>query len=267
MANPTRFNVDLTGTSPSNRVEGEYHTLPNKTNRSVATTYGPYYTESLEVYDATTGNKLTRNVHYRCLDVVGIPTAQSGKEICTVIVVTNSNVGNAVRLNYQALGGGYEHTYEAIRLLMDTLLNDARLVGWPSLIDRLPSFNPSHHLHRVGDAIGFEYMVNELERLKSAILLGDEIAHMEILSYVDVAINGLRQLIQDTQNTVAILAITGATDANNSSIAALAQIEQAVAQAEQLTTSVTAATATIDDMLSAQVTSEAEAIALIQQYS
>ena len=267
MANPTRFNVDLSGASPNNRVEGEYHDLPNRTNRSIATTYGPYYTESLEVYDVATGNKLTRNIHYRCLDVVGIPTAQSGKEICTIIVVTGPSVGNAVRLNYQALGGGYEHTYEAIRLLMDALLNDSRLVGWPSIIDRLPSFNPSHHLHRVGDAIGFEYMVNELERLKNAILLGDEIAHMEILSYVDVAINGLRQLIQDTQNTVAILAITGATDANNSAIAALVQIEQVSTQVQQLTTSVASATTTIDGMLAAQVTGEAEAISLIEQYS
>ena len=106
MANPTRYIVDLTGVNPNNRVEGELHSLPNKINRSVAPTYGPYYTESLEVYDATTNNKLTRDIHYKCLDVVGLPTAQSGKEICTILVITNPSVGNIVSINYQALGGG-----------------------------------------------------------------------------------------------------------------------------------------------------------------
>lgn len=267
MANPTRFNVDLTGVNPNNRVEGELHTLPVKTNRSVATTYGPYYSDTLEVFDATTGVKLTKDIHYKCLDVVGLPTAQSGKEICTVLVITSPGVSSNIRLNYQALGGGYERTFEAIKLLMDNLMSDTRPVSWPNILNRPSTFDPSHHLHRVGDAIGFEYMVSELERLKSAVLLGDEIAHMEILTYIDVSISGLKQLIDDSQNTVTLLAITGATDANNSSTAALSQINALVVEVNQAILDVDGALVTVQGLLNDQQNSEAQAIALIQQYA
>lgn len=267
MANPIRFNVDLTGVNPDNRVEAEVHTLAVKINRSVAPVYGPYYTESLEVYDAATNALLTRDVHYKCLDVVGLPTAQSGKEICTIIVVTNPTVSNSVRLNYQALGGGYERTYEAIKLLMDNLMSDARPVSWPNILNRPTAFDPSHHLHRIGDVIGFEYMVSELERLKTAILLGDEIAHMEILAYIETSIAGLQQLLDDPQHTVTILAATAATNANNAAIAALAQTTD-------LLDNVNAAIAAVDDglgrvqaLIDSQAVSETQAIALVQQYS
>lgn len=267
MANPTRFTVDLTGVNPNNRVEGELHSLPNKLNRSVATTYGPYYTGSLEVYDATTNNKLTRDIHYKCLDVVGLPTAQSGKEICTILVVTNPSVSNLIRLNYQALGGGYERTFEAIKLMMDNLMSDTRPVSWPNILDRPAVFEPSHHLHRIGDVIGFEYMVSELERLKTAILLGDEIAHMEILTYVDISIAGLKQLIDDSQNTVTLLAVTAATDANNSAMLALQQTNGLIESVNAAIDAVNQGLVDIQNLINAQATSEARAIALIQQYS
>ena len=267
MANPTRFNVDLTGTNPNNRVQGEPHALPVKINRSIAPTYGPYYTESLEVYDATTNALLTRDVHYKCLDVVGIPTAQSGKEICTIVVITNPSVSNSVRLNYQALGGGYERTFEAIKLLMDNLMSDTRPVSWSNILNRPTEFEPSHHLHRIGDVIGFEYMVAELERLKTAILLGDEIAHMEILTYIDVSISGLKQLIDDSQNTVTLLAVTAATGANNSAIAALAQVQGVLDSVNAAIVDVDNGLADVQVLINAQATSEAQAIALIQQYS
>jgi hypothetical protein len=267
MANPIRFNVDLTGINPNNRVEGEMHSLPIKQNRSVATTYGPYYTESLEVYDATTNNKLTRDVHYKCLDVVGLPTAQSGKEICTVLVITNPSVSNTIRLNYQALGGGYEHTFEAIKLLLDNLLSDTRPISWPNILNRPTVFEPSNHLHRVGDVIGFEYMVVELERLKSSILLGDEIAHMEILTYIDISIAGLKQLVDDSQNTVTILAVTAATDANNSANLALQQVAQLSAEISIINSALNQGLSNIQDLIDSQATSEARAIALIEQYS
>jgi hypothetical protein len=206
-------------------------------------------------------------VHYKCLDVVGIPTAQSGKEICTIVVITNPSVSNSVRLNYQALGGGYERTFEAIKLLMDNLMSDTRPVSWSNILNRPTEFEPSHHLHRIGDVIGFEYMVAELERLKTAILLGDEIAHMEILTYIDVSISGLKQLIDDSQNTVTLLAVTAATGANNSAIAALAQVQGVLDSVNAAIVDVDNGLADVQVLINAQATSEAQAIALIQQYS
>ena len=150
---------------------------------------------------------------------------------------------------------------------MDNLMSDTRPVSWPNVLNRPAVYEPSHHLHRIGDVIGFEYMVAELERLKTAVLLGDEIAHMEILTYIDVSIAGLEQLIDDSQNTVTLLAVTGATDANNSAIAALAQTNNLVEQINQAIADVDAGLVDIQNLLNDQAVSEARAIALIQQYS
>ncbi len=266
MANPTRFNLDLTGNDIDNRVVDEPHALALKRYRSIAPTYGAYFTESLEVVDASNGNVLVRDSHYKCLDVVGIPTAQSGKEICTIVVITSETVSSNVRLTYQALGGGYERTYEAIRLLIDNLLADTRPVYWPSILNRPAVFEPSNHLHRIGDVIGFEYLTMELERLKSAILVGDETAHNELLSYIDSNIQALNGIINDTQNLITLMGVGSATDANSSASIALQSVTALLSQVQLARTNLNNALSDIEQLIELQSSSEAAAIALIQQY-
>lgn len=267
MATTPRFNVDLTGTSVNNRVVDEPHTLPAKVYRSIAPIYGPYYTESLVVVDAAGSQTLTRDVHYKCLDVVGIPTAQSGKEICTIIVITAQSVSSNVILHYQALGGNYERTHEAIKLLMDNLLTDTRPVSWPNILNRPDGVEPSHHLHNVGDVYGFEYLTTELERLKNAILLGDEIAHMEILGYVDANISALRAIIEGTEALMVSMGITAATDANSSAVAAMQATMQSMQDIQSAILNVQSASDTLADIVTNQASAEASAIALIAAHS
>jgi hypothetical protein len=266
MPNPIRYNLDLTGVNIDNRVIDEPHNLPVKKYRSIAPTYGPYFTESLQVVDGSSNSVLVRDIHYKCLDVVGIPTAQSGKEICTIIVITSEAVSNTVRLTYQALGGGYERTYEAIRLLIDNLLQDDRPVSWPNILNRPAVFEPSHHLHRIGDVIGFEYLTVEMERLKNSILIGDEIAHDEILAYVDTSINTLNGIIADAENYMTLMSVSVATDANNASSAALQTVQAIVPILQDMQVQLSSALSDVQDLILTQATSEAQAVALIQQF-
>ena len=266
MPNNTRFNVDLTGTNINNKVLNEPHALANRVYRSIAPTYGSYYTESLVVEDSATMQILTRDVHYKCLDVVGIPTAQSGKEICTIIIVVDEDISSNVTITYQALGGQYEKTHEAIKLLVDNLLTDSRPVYWPSIANRPNTFTPSHHLHRAGDVLGFEYMVVELERLKNAILLGDEIAHMEILSYVDSCIAALRIIVNDSENLVSLLGITAATDANVSATIALQTTEAIITELQSNQDDLNLSIGKLNDLLNNRSSSEQYAKDLISLY-
>ena len=266
MPNNTRFNVDLTGTNVSNKVIDEPHVLANRVYRSIAPTYGAYYTDSLVVKDASTNATLVRDTHYKCLDVVGIPTAQSGKEICTIIIVVDETVDSDVLITYQALGGQYERTHEAIKLLVDNLLTDNRPVSWPNILNRPSEFNPSHHLHRVGDVIGFEYLTVELERLKNAILLGDEIAHVEILGYIDANIAALKPVIDNAENLVSIMGITAATDANTSATIALQTTEAIIEAIQTEQGRVDLAMRQFNDIVVNISTAEADAIDLINAH-
>lgn len=267
MPNNTRFNVDLTGTSINNKLLNEPHVLANRVYRSIAPTYGPYYTESLVVEDSATMQILTRDVHYKCLDVVGIPTAQSGKEICTIIIVIDEDVNSNVTITYQALGGQYEKTHEAIKLLVDNLLTDNKPIYWPSVANRPAGFTPSHHLHRVGDVIGFEYLVVELERLKNAVLLGDEIAHTEIMSYIDSNINALKVIVDNNDNLVMLMGITAATDANTSATIALQTTEAIILELQSNQSELDTAINQFNQLATTASSAEADAIALIETYS
>lgn len=267
MPNNTRFNVDLTGTNVNNKVIDEPHLLANRVYRSIAPTYGPYYTESLVVVDGSTNTTLVRDTHYKCLDVVGIPTAQSGKEICTIIVVIDQSINSNILITYQALGGQYERTHEAIKLLVDNLLTNNRPIYWPNIANRPSTFTPSHHLHRVGDVIGFEYLVVELERLKNAILLGDEIAHNEILSYIDANINALKVMVDNNDNLVMLMGITAATDANTSATIALQTTEAIILELQSSQSELDTAINQFNELTTTASSAEADAIALIETYS
>jgi hypothetical protein len=267
MANPTRFNVDLTGENINNKVLDEPHTLSLNKYRSIAPVYGPYYTDTLEVVDASSNSVLIRDYHYKCLDVVGIPTAQSGKEICTIITIVSNLVSSNIRITYQALGGGYEHNYENIRRLIDTLLVDNRPITWPSILNRPTVFEPSHHLHRIGDVIGFEYLTSELERLRTAILLGDELAHNDILTYVDTKIEFLKELVRNTESYITLLGITAATDANSSAMLAMQSVSDTLTRAQQAIINLNEGLLTLQQLQAGQITAETNAIELIQQYS
>lgn len=267
MATTPLFNLDLTGTNVNNRVIGEPHSLPVRRYRSIAPLYGPYYTESLIVTDASNSELLTKDIHYKCVDIVGIPTAQTGKEICTVLVITAPTVSSQVTITYQALGGGYEHNHEAIKKLIDNLLVDDRPVYWPSIINRPADFTPSHHLHAIGDVYGFEYLTSELERLRTSIMLGDERSHTDILNYIDSNINTIKSVVESAESSALIQAIAKANDAAVSSQTAISDVTTLDQNVSSALLELSNTVALYNTLADNQVTAEAQAIALINTYS
>ena len=58
-----RFDLDVTGTSVDNYISGEPHTLNTTPIRVVIPNYGAFFTESIEVRNATTNDLLTKGVN------------------------------------------------------------------------------------------------------------------------------------------------------------------------------------------------------------
>jgi hypothetical protein len=258
---PSRYQLDLTGRDIDNLVQNEEHTPPMKLVRSITPTYGPYFTESLRVYDINTNVLLTKNIDYLSVDVFGLPTAQTGKEICSILLLVNQKI-TGIRIDYQTLGGPYEKDYSAIRLLIENLTNDNRAVSWPNITNKPDGFNTNMHLHKLGDVIGFEYLVVEIERLKTAILIGDEINHSEILSYIDHRFN---QILN--QDSLSILAMTQAANANAGSVKALQDIVALDDKVNGLLEITNMTLLTSEMLASNMTTSEAKAKALLDSYN
>lgn len=222
MSTPTpiyRYPLDGTGVNPDNLVVGEEHQLSNRAVRCVAPLYGGFYAESVVVKDLATNMSLVRGVDYIFGELFEFPTGRYGKEIFGLIAVTKPGV-TRVAINYQALGGSYSYSMDAIIAMFDSLNLGERPVEWGSIINRPIAFDPASHFHDIGDVYGFEYIVHALERLRSAILTGDGASHDEIYRYIDKTAAENASAITDINDELD----AHKADANNPHVVTKAQV-------------------------------------------
>lgn len=204
MANPTpiyRYPLDSSGVSPDNLVTGEEHQLSNRAVRCIAPTYGGFFAQSVVVKDAVSQLQLIRGVDYNFGELFEFPTGRYGKEIFGIIVITKPNV-TKVSIAYQALGGDYSYSMDALIAMYDNLELGERPVEWGKIIGRPGLFNPASHFHDIGDVYGFEYVVHAIDLLRQAILTGDTVSHDEIYRYIDRIIDGQSAAIEAALNTI-----------------------------------------------------------------
>lgn len=169
-----KYPLDRTGVSPNNLIVDEPHTLPSGRNRPFVTNYGAFFTESLKVCDGYTGKELKVRDQYIAAQLYQEATEFTGKEVCSVIIVTDPTVSQGVTVTYQAIGGEFSTSVRAIREMVDDLDLDNRPVAWGDLLGKPATFPPAPHLHDAGDIYGYEYLVEAIERLRQAILVGNE---------------------------------------------------------------------------------------------
>lgn len=169
-----RYPLDPTGVNPDNAVIGEEHSLTvGSMYRALAPKYGPYFTDSLVIFDKATNQRLVRNTHYSCVELLQEATLKYGKEINQLILITDQNVSNTVSVDYQSLGGNYIYDASAIVNMYETAMNDQRDVDWANVNNKPFEFTPTLHNHLLRDVYGWEYMVIALERIRNAIVLSD----------------------------------------------------------------------------------------------
>ena len=194
-----QYALDSTGKNSDNAIHGEIQTLVDRTVRAFAPTYSPFFTANLVVRDNATGQVLTRGVDYECVELFQTLSLKWGAEICGVILITNTTVSSTVNYDYQTVGGPYVHSADLLVNLINSMENDNRSVAWPDILNKPTEFNPVKHLHDIGDTYGFEYVVQELERITRAITLVDNTYLDSILTYID---SRLSEKSTSTDNTL-----------------------------------------------------------------
>lgn len=205
MSNPPviKYPLDLTGQAASNLITGELHTVSVATQPAFVTNYGPFYTDALVVKRMDTGATLTPKTvgsttgQYVATQLLVDMTLRTGSEICCVIVLTDQTLPNnlSISVQYQALGGPYSASVDAIQQLIDALDLTNQPVLWADILGKPVLFPPSPHLHDLGDIYGFEYLVAALERVTQAIYIGDDAQLTAVYAYIDHQINGLQSSI------------------------------------------------------------------------
>lgn len=197
-----RYALDTTGLNSDNYIAGEPHILANYPIRAIVPTYGAFFTESLKVYDKDANKLLVRGTHYICTELATDPTELYAKEICYIIVVTDKTVSSNVAIDYQLLGGLYGRSTDAILSIYNFVLNGSSSASWPNIINKPAEFIPSAHLHDIADVYGFEYIVNAVERLRAAILIGSAPEFQKVLKYIDDQVTGMGNTVVAAQNAL-----------------------------------------------------------------
>lgn len=179
-----RYLVDPSGTNPDNKVVGEIHTLQTTPIRAVATTYGPFFTESLAIYDHSNNRPLIKGTDYSVVEILQEATLRFGKEIAMLVLITNTAVSNSVRLDCQVLGGPYQNNAQGVVNMYNALMTDNRPVNFVSVLNKPPEYPPTLHRHFLEDIYGFEPLVVALERVRNAIVLSDVPAFEALIDWV-----------------------------------------------------------------------------------
>lgn len=193
-----KYPLDPTGINPNNKIVGEEHDLGAGINRAIVPNYSAFYSESMVVYVEDRVEPLIPNQHFIAAQLHADATAALDREVCMAVVIIDQSIMGKVRLEYQTVGGDFSVSVDALRQAIEDEDLDDRTVSWGDLIARPSAFPPAPHLHDIGDLYGFEYVVEALEALRTAILIGDEATHEEIRQWVRYEDSLLRDRIAET---------------------------------------------------------------------
>lgn len=190
---PIRYEFDATGVSRDNFIAAETRViLLNRKRRVVAPYCSPYYTESMQIKDNTTGQFLIKGQDWQPVDFHEFAMRYTGKEIASIVVITNPSVSKDITLSYQTVGGPFANNAEIVKQQIDALELDNRPVHFDKILNKPHGYNPAHHLHHIGDIYGFEFITTALERIRQAIQDGDWDRWAAIYKYVDDEIAKVR---------------------------------------------------------------------------
>lgn len=179
-----RYQLDPTGENPNNLVVGEVHPLDDFPVRVLVPYYGPFYKDSIILYDLATNAPLDKK-DYSTLHLVQDATLNFGQEVCEVIIISNPAVSNTVSLTYQNVGGNYQNNAQAVADTLQTLLKDGRKVDWvKGIFDKPYQYNPSIHPHLFNDVVGFAPLIVALERVAQAVTLSNVPAFEALITWV-----------------------------------------------------------------------------------
>lgn len=173
------LDVDYTGTNPDNYVTNEPHQLSDRANRVVVPRKGPFFSTTLKIFD--NGTQLLRGRDYQLPEIHSFLTSKTKQEVSKNILIINPLVSSNVTIEYRAVGGHYANQNEAIANMFETLINDHRVVHWENIANKEKAFQPVNHKHILDDVIGFEYIVDYLERIRNAITVGQTSVVLEII--------------------------------------------------------------------------------------
>lgn len=184
------YPMDLTGNAITNRIENEYITIGTDKYRAFTLNYAPFYADSLTIKERGKTTLLKAGTDYVVLYYYSeLAKFTGGKQICGVVCITNTAIGTDLVVGYNTIGGHYANCASIIEQAIYDLDLDNRETYWQNVIDKPDLFQPTQHLHDIGDVYGLEFIIDCLIGLREAIIIGDNEVHTQIYNRITEAVN------------------------------------------------------------------------------
>lgn len=171
----TSYPIDLTAAASSNYIETNY-TRTKDGDWVIIPDGGAFYTLGLSVVNSFNNNLLQPLVQYTAMSSLNVKQAvlDSGKEICTSIVIKDNNV-NQVTIKRQIVGGDYAEIGSSVSNLFTNIkLDSLSSTTWGQVIGEPFQFPPEIHYHvDPTDLYGFDTSVQILDKIREGLTVGD----------------------------------------------------------------------------------------------
>ena len=176
MATLTFLPLDLSGARLSNRITQEPQTLialPHRSERLILLRHGGFYTEQLTIFRPD-GSTLKRGVDWRPAYLYQGLTELTTQEAYGLIVIKNPDVPATVKVSYRAIGGLFGVPVDELKAIIRATQTDQYAFTWDSIVAKPSQFNAEEHKHKFWQVYGWDSTLVELDRIRKAILVGDQ---------------------------------------------------------------------------------------------
>jgi hypothetical protein len=180
-----KYPLDLSGTSPDNKVVNESHVIGSRRGRLFAPDYGPFFNNTnLVLQDAVTGQNLLPNVDYKLIHLYDEATQATGQPVYAGVQIINPDIGTQIYFTGQYVGGEFSYSTAALKAMIDLLTGDDRPVYWGEIIGVPAYFNPTPHKHSIYETYRWENMIWAINDLGNAIRDGDTASRQLLVQQV-----------------------------------------------------------------------------------
>lgn len=181
--------LDLTGVLPENFITNEVHAITDPTSRYWVPNAGCFYTRGLELRRVSDNYLLKPGIDYKALHFIPEAAKVSGKEVCALIFVYNTDIVGDIRQDYHAVGGDWSATTDALEALLANLaVEDGTDILWGQIVGAPDQYPPTPHGHHFSQWYGMGGLMTMLENIRQAMLQGDISTIQMIYQYIDAAV-------------------------------------------------------------------------------
>lgn len=210
LINPLSRPLDLIGDKAVNYIQDERRSIVNVDDRIFVPVYGPFYADSLEILDVTTGKVLKKNKDYQLLHLIKEATDASAKSVYAVIMITKQTITD-IRYSYRVIGGRYSDLSGLYKDTIKLYANYKRPVFFTEITGLPNEFPPVPHTHHLFDLNGLGELVNALDLVINAIHSKDFQNWINVYTYLNAKIKDFntysKQVFSEIQESMNALII------------------------------------------------------------